>query len=255
MEGATVEDRLAGTIAPVLSISLDPGESIVAEVGEFSWMTDSIQMSAGPVSADQIPAGQVPLDQSRGSADEPAGARDRGGAAPLMLSTFTAKGTTGTISFAGKLPGSILGVDVSARTEYLVHQHGFVAGTPDIQIWPGFRQSFAAGIYAAEGFGLQRVAGEGRAWIEFAGEVVTLELAAGESLRAHPGHIGMFDASVAFQLMRVPGIPNRSFGPDAHQFAVLSGPGPVWLQSMLSPAPAASARDMYSPLVTVKDRT
>jgi uncharacterized protein (AIM24 family) len=228
-----VEDRLAGTIAPVLSISLDPGESIVAEVGEFSWMTDSIQMSGS----------------------ELAGLPDRDGVAALPLSTFTAKGSTGTIAFAGKLPGSILGVDVSASTEYLVHQHGFLAGTPGIQVWPGFRQSFAAGIYASSGFGLQRLTGEGRAWIEFAGEVVTVELTAGESLRAHPGHVGMFAASVAFQLMRVPGIPNRSFGPDAHQFAVLSGPGPVWLQSMLSPAPPTSTRDLQSPLMTVKDRT
>jgi uncharacterized protein (AIM24 family) len=231
-EGATVEDRLTGTIAPVLSISLDPGESILAELGEFSWMTDSIQMSGGP-----------------------AGVPDHDGTAALPLSTFTAKGTPGTITFAGKLPGSIRGVDVSASTEYLVHRHGFVAGTPDIQIWPGFRQSFAAGIYATAGFGLQRVTGEGRAWIEFAGEVVTVELTAGESLRAHPGHVGMFAASVAFQLMRVPGIPNRSFGPDAHQFAVLSGPGPVWLQSMLSPPPPASTRDRQSPLMTVKDGT
>lgn len=228
-----MEDRLAGPIAPVLSISLKPGESIVAEVGEFSWMTDSIQMSG----------------------EQLAGARDRDGATALPLSTFTAKGTAGTITFAGKLPGSILGVDVSASTEYLVHRHGFVAGTPGIQVWPGFRQSFAAGIYAAAGFGLQRVTGEGRAWIEFAGEVVTVELTAGESLRAHPGHVGMFAASVAFQLMRVPGIPNRSFGPDAHHFAVLSGPGPVWLQSMLNPAPPASTSDLHSPPLTVKDRT
>jgi uncharacterized protein (AIM24 family) len=207
-----VEDRLVGTNVPVLSISLDPGESIVAEAGEFGWMTDSIQMSADRRGAD----------------------RGDGEAAP-QLSTFTAKGTAGTISFACRLPGNILGVDVSPAAEYLVHQHGFVAGTPGIRVWPGFRQSFSAGIYAAEGFGLQRISGEGRAWIEFAGEVVRLELAAGESLRTHPGHVGMFAASVAFQLMRVPGIANPYFGPEAHHFAALSGPGPVWLQSLLSP--------------------
>jgi uncharacterized protein (AIM24 family) len=148
----------------------------VAEAGEFSWMSDSIQMSAGP---------------PRGSADEPASVDGRGsgpdpGSGPVLLSTFTAKGTTGTISFAGKLPGKILGVDISPGTEYLVHRHGFVAGTPDIQVRTGFRQSFSAGVYAAAGFGLQRVTGDGRAWIEFSGEVVTLQLTAGELLRAHP---------------------------------------------------------------------
>jgi uncharacterized protein (AIM24 family) len=70
--------------------------------------------------------------------------------------------------------------------------------------------------------------------------VVTYSLAPGESLRVHPGHVGMFTASVSFQVMRVPGIVNRYFGGDAHHFAVLSGPGSVWLQSMPMPVLAAS---------------
>ena len=217
-----MEDRLAGTIAPVLSISLDPGESVVAEAGEFSWMTDSIQMAA-------VPPGAPGPDGAPGGAcgDEDA----------LSLSRFTAKGGAGTIAFACKQPGRILGVDISPGTEYLVHRHGFLAGTAGIQIRSGFRQSFSTGIYAGPGgFGLHRVAGTGRAWIELAGETVRFELAAGESLRAHPGHVGMFAASVAFQLTRVPGIANRYFGHNTHHFAVLSGPGPVWLQSVPMPA-------------------
>ena len=87
---------------------------------------------------------------------------------------------------------------------------------------------------------LQLVGGEGRAWIELAGEVVRHDLAAGQSLRAHPGHVGMFTTSVSFQVMRVPGIANRYFGGNAHHFAVLSGPGAVWLQSTPLPVLAAS---------------
>jgi len=201
-----MEERVLGTALPVLSISLDPGESVVAEAGEFSWMTDSIQMSASPA-----------------------------------LSTYTATDTTGTIAFAPALPGSILGVDAGAAgAEYLVHRRGFLAGTPGIEVSVGFQQSFAAGIFAGEGFLLQRVAGRGRAWIGLAGEVVRHDLAAGQSLRAHPGHVGMFTASVSFQVMRVPGITNRYFAGDAHHFAVLSGPGTVWLQSTPLPLLAAS---------------
>ena len=70
--------------------------------------------------------------------------------------------------------------------------------------------------------------------------MVRYDLAAGQSLRAHPGHVGMFAASVSFQVMRVPGITNRYFGGDAHHFAVLSGPGAVWLQSAPMPVLAAS---------------
>ena len=70
--------------------------------------------------------------------------------------------------------------------------------------------------------------------------MVRHDLAPGRSLRAHPGHVGMFTASAAFQVMRVPGIANRYFGGGAHHFAVLSGPGTVWLQSMPLPVLAAS---------------
>ena len=221
-----MKEQLLGTMLPVLSVSLDPGESVVAETGEFSWMTDAIQMSAG---------------LSEGSS--------------LSLSIYTAKDAAGVIAFASKLPGSILGVGVGPQNEYLVHRHGFLAGTPGIEISAGFQQSFSAGIFAGEGLVLQRVGGQGRAWIELAGEVVTCNLAPGESLRVHPGHVGMFTASVSFQVMRVPGIANRYFGGDAHHFAVLSGPGSVWLQSMPMPVLAASLAPYSTDHQARKDMT
>jgi uncharacterized protein (AIM24 family) len=221
-----MQEQIHGTTMPVLSIHLEPGESVVAEVGEFSWMTDAIQMSTG-IASD--------------AAGEPLmGAFHRVSGSPLLTSTYTAQGGPGTISFAAKVPGSILPVDVGPGTEYMVHRHGFLAGTPGLEISVGFRQSFRAGIFAGEGFVLQRIGGRGRAWAELSGQVIPHELAPGESLRVHPGHVGMFQMSVAFQVVRVPGITNRYFGGDAHYFAELSGPGTVWLQSMPLPQLAAS---------------
>jgi uncharacterized protein (TIGR00266 family) len=221
-----MEEQLLGTTLPVLSICLNPGEAVIAEAGEFSWMTDSIQMSTGMGGA----GGRGIMGTLKRAA----------GGSTLFLSSYTATDSAGIIAFAAKLPGSILGIDVSPQHEYLVHRHGFLAGTAGIEISAGFQQSFSAGIFGGEGFVLQRVAGEGRAWIELAGEMVRYDLAAGQSLRAHPGHVGMFTASVSFQVMRVPGVTNRYFAGDAHHFAVLSGPGAVWLQSMPMPVLAAS---------------
>jgi uncharacterized protein (AIM24 family) len=221
-----MQEQIHGTTMPVLSIHLEPGESVVAEVGEFSWMTDAIQMSTGAASD---MAGEPLL-----------GAFNRASGSPLLTSTYTAQGGPGTISFAAKVPGSILPVDVGSETEYMVHRHGFLAGTPGLQISVGFRQPFRAGIFAGEGLVLQRIGGQGRAWAELSGQVIPHELAPGESLRVHPGHVGMFEMSVAFQVVRVPGITNRYFGGDAHYFAELSGPGTVWLQSMPLPQLAAS---------------
>jgi uncharacterized protein (TIGR00266 family) len=222
-----MKEQVIGATLPVLEVSLDPGESVVAEVGEFSWMSDSIQMSTG-------------MGGGTGGQGLMGALKRVAGGSSFLFSTYTAQGSAGMIAFAAKLPGSIMPVDLDRGTEYMVHRRGFLAGTPGIQISAGFQQSFTAGVFGGEGFVLQRIGGQGRAWVELAGEVVPYELSAGQSLRVHPGHIGMFEASVAFQVMRVQGITNRYFGGDSHHFGVLSGPGKVWLQSMPLPILAAS---------------
>ena len=191
-----VRDQLLGSTQPVLSISLEPGESIVAEAGEFAWMTDSIQLTARPAG----------------------------------LSDYTAKDQAGTIAFASRLPGSILHIEVTPGHEYLVHRNGFLAGTPGIEVSIGFQQPLEATETTADKFILRRIGGRGRAWVELSGDVIRRDLAAGTSLRTHPWHIGMSDASVPVQMAEL--VRPASSGTVAQGLAVLSGPGTVWLQSM-----------------------
>jgi uncharacterized protein (AIM24 family) len=193
-----VHDQLLGSTQPVLSISLEPGESIVAETGEFAWMTDSIQLTTRPAG----------------------------------LSDYTAKDQAGTIAFASRLPGSILHIEVAPGREYLVHRNGFLAGTPGIEVTTGFQQPLEAARTAADTFILRRIGGRGRAWVELSGDVIERDLAAGTSLRTHPWHIGMSDASVAVQVAELVR-PGPGYQDTVGQgLAVLSGPGTVWLQSM-----------------------
>ena len=203
-----VRDQLLGSTQPVLSISLEPGESVVAETAEFAWMTDSIQMAAGP-------AGQ---------------------------SVYTAKVAAGTIAFAARLPGSIVCLEISAEQEYLVHRRGFLAGTQGIEVTGGFRQPLPASTDAADEFVLRRLCGHGRAWVDLSGDVVRRDLAKGTSLRTRPWHLGICEASVAVQMAELWHAADCQSGGGAHHFAVLSGPGSVWLQSM--PLPAGSARSL-----------
>jgi uncharacterized protein (AIM24 family) len=193
-----VLDQLLGSTQPVLSISLEPGESIVAEAGEFAWMTDSIQLTTRPAG----------------------------------LSDYTAKDQAGTVAFASRLPGSILHIEVEPGHEYLVHCNGFLAGTPGIEVTIGFQQPLEATETAADKFILRRIGGRGRAWVELSGDVIRRDLAAGTSLRTHPWHIGMSDASVAVQMAELVRPATSYLGTAAQSLAVLSGPGTVWLQSM-----------------------
>ena len=76
------------------------------------------------------------------------------------------------------------------------------------------------------------MSGAGHAWIELDGEVVIYDLGQGETMRVHPGHVGMFEESVQFAITRIPGIRNMLFGGDGIFLAALTGPGRIWLQSL-----------------------
>ena len=104
--------------------------------------------------------------------------------------------------------------------------------TPQIQIGVGFQQSLGAGIFGGDGFLLQRLSGQGTAWLELSGELVVRDLQPGETLRVHPGHVGAFQSSVSFQITTVPGIKNMIFGGDGIFLAALTGPGRIWLQTL-----------------------
>lgn len=95
-----------------------------------------------------------------------------------------------------------------------------------------FQRRLGAGIFGGAGFTLQRVSGDGYAWVELSGEVITYDLARGETLRVHPGHVGLFESSVGFDITTVRGVRNILFGGDGLFLAALTGPGRVWLQSL-----------------------
>jgi uncharacterized protein (AIM24 family) len=121
---------------------------------------------------------------------------------------------------------------VGTGHEYLIHRHGFLCATAQIQLGVAFQQSLGAGIFGGDGFLLQKVSGQGVAWLELSGEVIIKDLAPGEMLRVHPGHVGAFQGTVSFQITRIPGIKNMIFGGDGIFLAALTGPGRVWLQTL-----------------------
>ena len=213
-----MQNRIVGTTMPVLEFALDPNESIISEAGELSWMGASIQMTTHT--------------QFAGGGGIFGAIKRVAGGGSLFMTEYRAVGAVGELAFATRVPGHILPVEVGPGREYYLHRHGFLCATPQINIGVGFQQSLGAGIFGGDGFLLQHVTGQGIAWIELSGEVVTKDLAAGEMLRVHPGHVGAFMSSVSFQITRVTGIRNMIFGGDGIFLAALTGPGRVWLQTL-----------------------
>lgn len=213
-----MDHRILGTTLPVVEIHLQPGESIEAVSGELSWMSQSIEMQT---------------TTSFGGGGGIFGALRRvAGGGSLFMTEYTAQGSPGMVAFATRVPGHILPVEVSPGRNYLIHRHGFLCATRGVELSVGFQQSLGAGIFGGDGFLLQRLSGTCRAFVELDGEVVPYELGPGETLRVHPGHVGMFEEGVNFEITRIQGIRNMLFGGDGIFLAALTGPGRVWLQSL-----------------------
>lgn len=227
-----MQSHVTGTTMPVLEFVLDPNEAIISEAGELSWMSTSIQMTTHT----QFAGGGGLFGVIKRVA----------GGGSIFMTEYRAYGAAGEVAFATKLPGHIVPVEVGPGHEYFIHRHGFLCATPQIQVSVGFQQSLGAGIFGGDGFLLQRLRGQGMAWLELSGELVVRDLQPGETLRVHPGHVGAFQASVSFQITTVPGIKNMIFGGDGIFLASLTGPGRIWLQT-LPIARLAHVIDQYLP--------
>jgi len=213
-----MQSRITGTTMPVLEFILDQNDAIISEAGELSWMSSSIQLTTHT----QFGGGGGLFGVLKRVA----------GGGSIFMTEYRALGAPGELAFATKLPGHIVPVEVSPGHEFMIHRHGFLCATSQIQLGVGFQQSLGAGIFGGDGFLLQRVTGQGMAWLELSGELVIRDLQPGETLRVHPGHVGAFQSSVSFQITTVPGIKNMIFGGDGIFLAALTGPGRIWLQTL-----------------------
>jgi uncharacterized protein (TIGR00266 family) len=220
-EGAGVSHRIIGTTMPVLEVSLQPGQSIISNGGELSWMSSNVQLTTKTAGAGQSGVMGVFKRVVAGGS--------------LFMTEYSPQGAAGTVAFATKMPGHIKPVALNSNSEYMISQHGFVAGTPEVTINIGFQQRLGAGIFGGAGFILQRVGGTGVAWIELSGELVEYDLAPGEQLLVHPGHVGLFEANLTFEITTVKGVKNMLFGAESIFLAKLTGPGKVWLQTLTLP--------------------
>ncbi|WP_333679209.1 AIM24 family protein [Dyella sp.] len=216
-----MKTRTVGTTLPVLEVGLEQGDRIISEPGRFSWMTRSVvlQTSARTAGASGF-LGVIGRALSGGG---------------IFMNEYGTSGSPGVVAFAAKVPGSIVEVQVNPGHTYFIHRHGFLCGTEGVELSIGFQRSLGAGIFGGDGFVLQKLTGNARAWVELGGEIVTYTLAAGETLQVHPGHVGMFEGTVNFDISMIPGLKNKLFGGDGLFIANLTGPGQVWLQTLTMP--------------------
>ena len=126
-----MDTQIVGTTMPVLEVTLSKGESIVAESGELSWMTHTIELET--------------TTQKAGGGGMFGAIKRMASGGSLFMTEYTSHGGEGMVAFATKVPGHIVDVQVSSGKEYMIHRHGFLCGTPRIELSIGFQRSLGAG--------------------------------------------------------------------------------------------------------------
>jgi uncharacterized protein (TIGR00266 family) len=213
-----MQHSITGSTMPVLQITLQQGEKIISEPGEFSWMSDNVQLHTTTATGG-----------ARGLFGALGRALSGGG---LFMTEYSPQGGPGLVAFAAKIPGTIHHVEVPPGHTYMIHNHGFLCATEGVSLSTGFQRQLGAGLFGGNGFIMQKLTGPCDAFVELGGETVLYDLRPGQSIQVHPGHVGMFQDSVNFEIIFMRGVRNAIFGGDGLFIARLTGPGKVWLQSM-----------------------
>ncbi|SHF25668.1 TIGR00266 family protein [Kaistia soli DSM 19436] len=220
-----MQTKIIGSVLPVLEVELQPGEGLVGVPEALSWMSGGVTLHTS-------------LGAGGGGGLLGLVSRAVSGAG-LVTTEFRASEGAGLVGFAARLPGQIIELDVAGGS-YLVHRHGFLCGTSGIVVASGLQQNLGAGVFGGDGFVLQKIEGSGKAFVELGGEIVKYDLAAGQSIMVHPGHVGLFDQSVNFEITSLRGVHSTFFASGDLFMARLTGPGRVWLQTLTLPGLAHS---------------
>lgn len=204
---------IEGEPLPVVICELEGNETMITEKGAMSWMTPNMKM--------ETTGNGIGKMIGRAFAGE-----------SMFQNRYTAQGGQGMIAFASSFPGSIKAFEIGAGQEIVAQKSAFLAATEGVELSVFFQKKFGAGLFGGEGFIMQRLAGNGTAFLEFDGYVKEYELAAGQQLVIDTGYLAAMTGSCRIDIKSVPGIKNAVFGGEGLFNTVITGPGHVWLQSM-----------------------
>jgi len=222
-----IDYKIYGEELQFVEIELDPNETAIAESGAFMMMEDQIEM--------QSIFGDGSQQQGSGILGKliSAGKRILTGES-LFMTAFTNTGHgKRKVSFAAPYTGKIIAIDLmQVNGRVIAQKDAFLCAAKGVSIGIQFQRRLGTGIFGGEGFIMEKIEGDGMAFMHAGGYVVEKELAAGELLRVDTGCVVAYTGNIDFDIELVRGVRNWVFGGEGLFFAVLRGPGKVWLQSL-----------------------
>ena len=221
-----IDYEITGDDMQFVEIELDPNEMVIAEAGAMMYMTPGVGMQTtfgDPSRQDEGLLGKVFSAGKRMLTGE-----------SLFMTTFTGTGPgKQRVAFAAPYPGRIVPMDLAQLGgELLCQKDSFLCAARGVSIGIAFTKRIGAGLFGGEGFILQKLTGDGLAFVHAGGTLHHRRLGPGELLRVDTGCIVAFQSSIEYDIKFVGGFKNTLFGGEGLFFAALTGPGDVWLQSL-----------------------
>lgn len=221
-----IDYHIHGDDMQFVEIELDPAEAVVAEAGGMMFMDEGIAMETIFGDGAQRSGGIM-------GALLGAGKRLITGES-LFMTVFQNQGAAKKrVAFGAPYPGKIVAVKLSELGgELIAQKDSFLCAAKGVSIGIAFQRRLGAGLFGGEGFIMQRLTGDGLAFVHAGGTLYERTLAPGELLRVDTGCIVAFQASVSYDIQFVGGVKTALFGGEGLFFATLRGPGKIWLQSL-----------------------
>lgn len=211
-----IDYKIYGDDMQLVEVELDPGEGVRAEAGAMTYMEHGIEMQTST-------GGGLFKGLKRMVTGE-----------SFFITTFLNNGREKRrLAFAAPYPGKIIILDLAALGgQFLCQKDAFLCAAQGTEIEIAFTKRLGAGLFGGEGFILQRLEGDGLAFVHAGGTIIEKDLAAGESLRVDTGCLVAFAPTVDYDIQFVGGFKNALFGGEGLFLARLTGPGQVYLQSL-----------------------
>jgi uncharacterized protein (TIGR00266 family) len=221
-----IDFEIHGSEMQFVEVELDPMEAAIAEAGGMMFMEDGIEMETIFGDGSQQQSGFL-------GALLGAGKRMLTGES-LFMTVFQNRGSgKKRVAFGAPYPGKIIPVHLrEVGGELLAQKDSFLCAAKGVSLGIAFTKRFGAGFFGGEGFILQRLQGDGLAFLHAGGTIARRDLGMGEMLRVDTGCIVAFQPSVSYDIQMVGGVKSALFGGEGLFFATLKGPGTVWLQSL-----------------------
>lgn len=208
-----MEFKVIGSVMPVLELTLQSGDRVFAQPGAMAWMDGNVEMETSM-------GGGLFGGLKRSLMGE-----------SMFLAWYQPRVDGATIAFSHSFPGYIVPVDVS-KEAVVCQKRAFLCAQEGVSLELAFQRRLGAGIFGGEGFVMQKLGGQGMAFLEIDGECVTKDLAPGEVLKVDTGSVAAYEQSVQMDIEMVKGFKNILFGGEGLFLTTLRGPGRVWLQTM-----------------------